>query len=72
MAARRGDKPELVAPRGSIVIVIRTPIDMKKLSRIMSAIGTSFPKATVQTSPPYSSVQVDAWLVEIGGPDAST
>jgi hypothetical protein len=71
MAARRGDKTELVAPRGSIVIVIRTPIDMRKLSRIMAAIATGFPKSTVQTSPPYSSVQVDAWLLEVGGDDAS-
>jgi len=47
--------------------VIRTPIAMKAFTRIMAAIGTSFPKAAVQTAPPYSSVQVDGWLVEIGG-----
>jgi hypothetical protein len=69
MVAER-KKPELVAPRGSIVIVIRTPIDMKRFTRIMSAIGTSFPKASVQTAPPYSSVQIDAWLIEVGGEDA--
>jgi hypothetical protein len=70
MAAARKPKPELVPGRGSLVIVIRTPVDMKKLSRVLAAIGTSFPKSTVQTSPPYSSVQIDAWLIEIGGPDA--
>jgi len=57
----------LVPPKNSLVIVIRTPIAMKAFTRIMSAIGTSFPKAAVQTAPPYSSVQIDGWLVEIGG-----
>lgn len=68
--AARSDKTELVAPRGSIVVVIQTPIDIRKLSRIMAAIAASFPKSSVQTSPPYSSVQVDAWLIEVGGEDA--
>jgi len=63
-------KPELVPGRGSIVIVISTPIGMKELTRIMSAIGVSFPKSNVQTAPPYSSVQIDGWLIEIGGDDA--
>ena len=68
---QRKPKPELVPPKNSLVIVIRTPIAMKAFTRIMSAIGTSFPKSNVQTAPPYSSVQIDGWLVEIGGePDA--
>jgi hypothetical protein len=66
MTARK-PKPELVPPKNSLVIVIRTPIAMKAFTRIMSAIGTSFPKSAVQTAPPYSSVQIDGWLVEIGG-----
>lgn len=67
MSAAR--KTELVPPKNSIVIVIRTPIAMKAFTRIMNAIGTSFPKSAVQTSPPYSSVQIDGWLIEVGGDD---
>lgn len=70
MAATRKPKPELVPGRGSIVIVIRTPIDMKRFTRILTAIGTNFPKVTIQTAPPYSSVQVDAWLIEVGGEES--
>lgn len=70
MAIQREQPTELVAPRGSIVIVMRMPIDMKRFTRIMSAIGISFPKVNVQTKPKYTSVQIDTWLIEIGGEDA--
>ena len=67
MSAAR--KTELVPPKNSIVIVVRAPISIKAFNRIISAIGIGFPKSKVQTSPPYSSVQIDGWLIEVGGED---
>ena len=67
MSAAR--KTELVPPKNSLVIVIRMPITLKAFNRIIGAIGVGFPKSAVQVAPPYSSVQVDGWLIEVGGED---